>query len=85
MASENAHAAKINSDGIVEQVIVIPRQENDDDALITAYCNSIGLSGTWIDTSYLGSRRGKYAGIGDKYDPALDEFVSPVVEEPAAP
>jgi hypothetical protein len=78
MASENAHAAKINADGIVEQVIVIPRQDNDDDALITAYCNSIGLSGTWIDTSYLGSRRGKYAGVGDKYDAENDVFVSPV-------
>lgn len=84
MASENAHAAKINADGIVEQVIVIPRQENDDDALITAYCNSIGLPGIWKDTSYLGSRRGKYAGVGDKYDAELDEFVSPVAVVPVA-
>lgn len=79
MASTNAHAAKINSEGIVEQVIVIPNC-NDDDAEITAYCNSIGLPGTWIDTSYLGSRRGKYAGVGDRYDAKKDEFVSPVVE-----
>ena len=78
MASENAHAAKIEN-GIVTQVIVIPHQD-DDDAAITAYCNSIGLDGTWLDTSYLGSRRGKYAGIGDTYDADLDEFVSPVVE-----
>jgi hypothetical protein len=80
MPSENGHAAKIEN-GIVTQVIVIPRQEDDRDDLITAYCNSIGLDGTWIDTSYLGARRGKYAGIGDKYDSELDEFVSPVVEE----
>jgi hypothetical protein len=78
MASENAHAAKIEN-GIVTQVIVIPHQ-GDDDAAITAYCNSIGLDGTWLDTSYLGSRRGKYAGIGDTYDSELDEYVSPVVE-----
>ena len=83
MASPNGHAAKINADGIVEQVIVIPRQDNDDDALITAYCNSIGLPGRWIDTSYLGARRGRYAGVGDRYDAELDEFVSPVVEESA--
>lgn len=81
MASENAHAAKIEN-GVVTQVIVIPRQDNDDDALITAYCNSIGLPGEWIDTSYLGARRGKYAGIGDRYDAELDEFVSPAVAEP---
>ena len=73
--SSNAHAARID-DGIVREVIVIPYLD-DDDAKITAYCNSIGLAGTWIDTSYTGSRRGKYAGVGDTYDAALDEFVSP--------
>ena len=82
MPSENGHAAKIEN-GVVTQVIVIPRQEDDRDDLITAYCNSIGLAGTWIDTSYLGARRGRYAGIGDKYDSELDEFVSPVLEEVA--
>lgn len=81
MPYENAHAAKIEN-GVVTQVIVIPFMD-DDDAKVTAYCNSIGLAGTWLDTSYTGSRRGKYAGIGDKYDAELDEFVSPVVEAPA--
>lgn len=80
MASENAHAAKIEN-GVVTQVIVIPRQDNDDDALITAYCNSIGLPGEWIDTSYLGKRRGCYAGVGMKYDAEADEFVTPAAAE----
>lgn len=84
MPYENAHAAKVEN-GIVTQVIVIPRQEDDRDDLVTAYCNSIGLEGTWLDTSYLGSRRGKYAGIGDRYDFELDEYVSPVIEQPEAP
>ena len=74
--SENAHAALIDGNSIVQQVIVIPYC-NDDDAEITAYCNGIGLPGTWIDTSYLGARRGKYAGIGDTYDADLDEFIAP--------
>jgi hypothetical protein len=77
---ENAHAARVE-DGIVREVIVIPYCD-DDDATITAYCNGIGLAGTWLDTSYLGARRGKYAGLGDTYDAALDEFVSPASEEP---
>jgi hypothetical protein len=77
--SENAHAARIDDDNIVREVIVIPYC-NDDDAEITAYCNSIGLAGTWLDTSYIGARRGKYAGVGDTYDADLDEFVAP---EPA--
>lgn len=80
MPYKNAHAAKIEN-GVVTQVVVVPYL-NDDDAEITAYCNSIGLPGTWIDTSYTGSRRGKYAGIGDRYDAELDEFVAP--EAPAA-
>ena len=78
MASENAHAARIE-DGIVREVIVIPHC-GDDDAAITAYCNGIGLAGTWIDTSYIGARRGKYAGIGDSWDGV--EFTSPVVVDP---
>ena len=82
MPYENAHAAKIE-DGVVRQVIVIPYLD-DDDAKITAYCNSIGLPGTWIDTSYMGARRGKYAGVGDLWDGV--EFKSPqVAETPEAP
>ena len=69
----------IIEDGIVRNVIVIPFMD-DDDAKVTAYCNSIGLAGTWIDTSYLGSRRGKYAGLGDSYNEELNEFVSPSSE-----
>ena len=79
MPYENAHAARVE-DGIVREVIVIPHMD-DDDAKVTTYCNSIGLAGTWLDTSYVGARRGKYAGVGDRYDAELDEFVSPVVEE----
>lgn len=74
MPYENAHAARVE-DGIVREVIVIPYC-NDDDAEITAYCNGIGLAGTWLDTSYTGSRRGKYAGVGDTYDASTDEFIA---------
>ena len=79
MTYHNAHAARIDENGIVREVIVIPYM-NDDDAQVTAYCNSIGLAGIWIDTSYTGSRRGKYAGVGDLYDAESDVFVSPVSE-----
>ena len=78
MTYHNAHAALIE-DGIVRNVIVIPFMD-DDDAKVTAYCNSIGLAGTWVDTSYTGSRRGKYAGLGDSYNEELNEFVSPSSE-----
>ena len=71
----NAHAARIDESNIVREVIVIPYC-NDNDADVTAYCNSIGLPGTWIDTSYIGARRGKYAGVGDTYDPVQNIFKS---------
>jgi len=76
MPHHNAHAARIEN-GVVREVIVIPYC-GDDDAQVTAYCNSIGLAGTWIDTSYLGARRGKYAGIGDIWNG--EQFVSGVAE-----
>jgi hypothetical protein len=75
MTYYNAHAARVDN-GIVREVVVIPYLD-DDDEKITAYLNGIGLPGTWLDTSYMGARRGKYAGIGDRYDADLDEFVSP--------
>ena len=75
MSSSNAHAARIEN-GVVREVIVIPYQGDTDEA-VTAYCNSIGLAGTWLDTSYTGSRRGKYAGVGDTYDAVNDVFVAP--------
>lgn len=74
MPYHNAHAAKIQ-DGIVLEVIVIPYCD-DDDVTITQYCNSVGLEGTWIDTSYKGARRGKFAGVGDNYDAINDVFTS---------
>jgi hypothetical protein len=42
--------------------------------------NTLGLEGEWRQTSFNASFRGKYAGVGDRYDAALDEFVSPVIE-----
>ena len=79
MPYANAHAARIDANNIVREVIIIPYL-NDDDDEITAYCNSLGLAGRWLDTSYTASRRSKYAGIGDRYDAELDEFVSPATE-----
>jgi len=76
-----AHAARIEN-GTVRQVIVIPNMD-DDDTKITEYCNRIGLPGTWVDTSYTGSRRGKYAGLGDTFDinTRNAEFKSPEISE----
>ena len=77
-----AHAARIE-DSIVREVIVVPDNldATESDAAIEAYIHGIGLTGTWIRTSYNNNIRGRYAGIGFTYDAELDEFVAP--EAPA--
>ena len=85
-----AHFARVE-DGIVREVIVVG---NDDcaggefpasEAAGQAFINSIGLNGTWKQTSYNGNFRGTYAGIGFTYDSENDVFVAPVVEETNEP
>jgi hypothetical protein len=79
MHSSNGHAARIDENNIVREVIVIPYMD-DDDAKVTEFCNSIGLAGTWLDTSYIGARRANYAGVGFTYDEAHDAFIAPKPE-----
>lgn len=82
-----AHFARIE-DGIVREVIVIRNEDIVDtngvesETVGKAYIASIGLAGEWIQTSYNGSFRGKYAGVGDIYDEVNDIFVypEPVIE-----
>lgn len=82
-----AHFAEIAENGIVRQVIVIangvcgePTLEfPDTEAAGRAFiANTLKLPGVWRQTSYNGNYRGKFAGIGDRYDAELDEFVTPI-------
>lgn len=65
-----AHFAKVEN-GIVTNVVVV---SNDHEANGQEYLNSIGLEGTWIQTSYNNNFRGKFAGIGDVYNAKKDRF-----------
>ena len=60
-----AHFAKIEN-GIVTQVVVV---DNAHEANGEEYLNSIGLEGTWVQTSYNANFGKKFAGIGDTYTP----------------
>jgi hypothetical protein len=80
-----AHFAQVTN-GIVQRVIVV---SNDDcgsgnfpasESIGQAFIASLGLAGEWKQTSYSGSFRSKYAGIGDTYDAVNDVFVSPATE-----
>jgi len=63
-----AHFAKIDSNNIVTEVIV---SEKD-------FINSgkVGDEFLWIQTSYNGNFRKKFASVGDTYDKAKDKFIS---------
>ena len=65
-----AHFAKIE-DGIVTQVIVV---DNAYEENAQEYLNSIGLGGTWVQTSYNANFGRKFAGIGDTYNNRTGEF-----------
>ena len=84
-----AHVARIDEDGIVREVHVLNNSDLPDDGAFTpeveaaanAFQHSLGLEGVWRLTSYNGNFRGRYAGIGYKYDSDLDEFVAPEAPE----
>jgi hypothetical protein len=38
-----------------------------------------GFKGHWLQTSYNGNFRGRYAGVGMTYDKKKDEFIAPEV------
>jgi hypothetical protein len=72
-----AHFAEIDENNIVLRVIVTDNNmPNEGYDWITE-----NLEGTWIQTSYNANFRGKFAGIGDIYDPEQDIFIQPVIEE----
>jgi len=82
-----AHFAQVD-DSIVRNVIVINNSDcgggdfPDSEPIGQEFIASIGIEGEWLQTSYNNNFRGQYAGQGMTYDPALDEFVSPQIEEP---
>jgi hypothetical protein len=77
-----AHFAQVQNNS-VKRVIVIsndvcPDPAPDNEAQGQQFiADVLGLSGTWLQTSYHGNFRGVYAGPGYTYDPAIDEFVAP--------
>lgn len=75
-----ASFARIDSNSIVIEVIAV----DNSDILVDGVENeqkgkdfiaSIGLEGNWIQTSYNGNFRFKFAGIGMFYDAEHDEFI----------
>lgn len=78
-----AHFAQLE-DNVVTKVIVVHNSEVPNEATGVAFLKTLfGEDTVWKQTSYSGSTRGKFAGIGDTYDEDTDTFVSP--EQPELP
>ena len=87
-----AHFALVVDGNIVREVIVIsnadcgggdfPASEPVGQAFINGpHPLCLALTGNWLQTSYSGSFRGCFAGLGYSYDPVLDVFVPPAAPE----
>jgi len=77
-----AHFAELDENNVVLRVIVISNKDTSDangvekEYIGKAFCERL-YGGNWVQTSYNGSIRKNYAGIGHVYDPDLDAFISP--------
>jgi hypothetical protein len=77
-----AHFAQIDENNVVTQVIVVANSDTADASGVekehigAAFCEKL-LGGTWKQTSYNGSIRKNYAGLGYTYDSEHDAFIPP--------
>lgn len=76
-----AYFARINEQNIVEEILAVSNDVVADpapnDSAGQTFLESLGLAGTWIQTSYNGNIRKNYAGIGYSYDATRDAFIPP--------
>jgi hypothetical protein len=74
-----AHAAELNENNEVIRVVVI---SNDYEPNIEQFATEL-FGGVWKQTSYNGTIRKNYAGIGFTYDETLDAFIAPKCHDEA--
>jgi hypothetical protein len=78
-----AHFAKLNNENIVEQVLVVHNavllkaDGTESELKGKQFLNATFGNAKWLQTSYSGSIRKNYAGIGFTYDLERDAFISP--------
>jgi hypothetical protein len=72
-----AHYARLNEHNIVEQVIVVANEDEPTEAAGVAFCQALFGGGVWKKTSYNGTIRKNFAGLGYYYDDLRDAFIAP--------
>ena len=76
-----AHFAELDENNVVLRVIVVNNTElldangAEQEALGQTFCTDL-LGGNWKQTSYNGTFRKNFAGVGFTYDTNLDAFIS---------
>jgi len=76
-----AHFAQLDVNNVVLQVIVVHNNELmidgvESEAKGIVFCQTL-FGGNWVQTSYNGTMRKNYAGIGFTYDKSRDAFIAP--------
>lgn len=77
-----AHFAEIGLNNTVLQVIVVHNNElldengQESEAKGAEFCRNL-FGGTWLQTSYNGTFRKNFAGVGYTYDAERDAFIPP--------
>ena len=77
-----AHFVELDENNVVLRVIVVDTKDNSDangvekEYIGAAFCENL-FAGRWVQTSYNGNIRKRFAGIGYTYDETLDAFISP--------
>jgi len=77
-----AHYAELDTDNRVIRVLVVANDvittpDGTEDEMLGKVFLADLLGGTWVQTSYSGRIRKRYAGIGYAFDAERDEFVPP--------
>jgi hypothetical protein len=78
-----AHFAQLDENNLVTQVIVVHNNDCtldgvENETVGVLFCKSLfGADTRWKQTSYNGTIRKNYAGIGYTYDNARDAFIPP--------
>ena len=82
-----AHFARIENNivthvTVINNEVITNNKGKEVEQLGIDFCKSLfGADTEWVQTSYNGTFRGKYAGSGDLYDPVLNIFTTPTVTE----
>lgn len=77
-----AHFAELDENNVVLRVIVVDTKDNstadgvEKESIGQAFCERL-FGGNWVQTSYNGNIRKRYAGIGYTYNATLDAFITP--------